>query len=129
MKAALVALFACALMTEPEHACAADRTVKSGVPTPIHTYMSWNDDCSPNSGVVKVASKPQHGKLTPERTSAVARQNRFSTYATSCLGKTMPGFKVVYTSSPGYRGPDSFTIEVIYGTRTPITDVYSVTVE
>ena len=108
---------------------AATVTVKSGVPTAVHTYLSWNNDCSPNAGVVKVATKAQHGKLTPSRVSAVARQNRFSSYGTVCLGKTMPGFRVTYTSTPGYRGPDSFAIEVIYGNRQPILDTYTVTVE
>jgi predicted transcriptional regulator len=77
----------------------------------------------------RVATKPQHGKLTPSRVSAVARQNRFSSYSTACLGKTMPGFRVTYISTPGYRGPDSFAIEVIYGNRQPILDTYTVTVE
>lgn len=99
------------------------------MPTPVHTYLSWNDDCSPNTGVVKVATRPQHGKLTPSQVSAVARQNRFSTYGTVCLGKTMPGFRVTYTSAPGYRGTDSFAIEVIYGNRQPILDTYTVIVE
>jgi hypothetical protein len=117
------------LVFRPELVCAADASVKSGVPTPIHTYLSWNNDCSPNAGVVRVATKPQHGKLTPSKVAAVARQNRFSTYATVCLGRTMPGFRVVYTSTPGYRGADSFAIEVIYGGRSPIMDVYNVNVE
>ncbi|HLZ01426.1 MAG TPA: hypothetical protein VKR55_04645 [Bradyrhizobium sp.] len=105
------------------------RVVKSGVTTPIHTYLSWNNDCSPNSGVVRVATKPQHGKLTPRRVTAVARRNRFSTYGTICLGRSMPGFEVDYTSARGYRGTDGFAIEVIYGSRKPILDTYTVTVE
>jgi hypothetical protein len=117
------------LALQPGLAQAATVTVKSGVPTAVHTYLSWNSDCSPNSGVVKVATKPQHGRLTPSRVSAVARQNRFSSYGTVCLGKAMPGFRVTYTSTPGYRGPDSFAIEVIYGNRQPILDTYAVTVE
>jgi hypothetical protein len=129
MKAVLRHIFIAFLAFRPELVCAADLSVKSGVPTPIHTYLAWNNDCSPDAGVVRVATKPQHGKLTPRKVTAVARQNRFSTYGTVCIGRTMPGFQVVYTSTLGYRGTDSFAIEVIYGGRSPIMDVYSVTVE
>jgi hypothetical protein len=123
-------IFCVALLTLPAGAARAEtRTVRSGVTTPIHTYLSWNNDCSPNTGVVKVATRPQHGKLTPRKVTAVARQNRFSSYGTVCLGKSMPGFEVDYTSTPGYRGTDSFAIEVIYGNRNPILDTYTVTVE
>ena len=123
-------IFGVALLALPAGpACGQTRTVRSRVTTPIHTYLSWNNDCSPNSGVVKVATKPQHGKLTPRRITAVARHNRFSSYGTACLGKSMPGFEVDYTSVPGYRGMDSFAIEVIYGNRNPILDTYMVTVE
>ena len=123
-------IFCVALLTLPAGPARAEtRTVRSGVTTPFHTYLSWNNDCSPNTGVVKVATRPQHGKLTPRKVTAVARQNRFSSYGTACLGKSMPGFEVDYTSAPGYRGTDSFAIEVIYGNRNPILDTYTVTVE
>ncbi len=72
--------------------------------------------------VTSLTTRPQHGKLTPRRVTAVARQNRFSTYGAACLGKSMPGFEVDYTSTPGYRGTDSFAIEVIYGNRNPILE-------
>src|SRR6201989_1096869 len=45
-------IFCVALLTLPAGPARAEtRTVRSGVTTPIHTYLSWNNDCSPNTGV------------------------------------------------------------------------------
>ena len=47
------------------------RTVIPGQTTRMKVYKSWNTrDCSPNTGIVKVLTKPQHGKLTPRKVAA-----------------------------------------------------------
>lgn len=104
-------------------------TARSGTTTLVHIYQSWNDDCTPNTGVVRVVRKPEHGKLTPSKVTSVIRRNRFSTVASACIGRTLPSFRVDYTPARGYHGLDSFVIEAIFGRRQPITDVYTVSVE
>jgi hypothetical protein len=39
------------------------------------------------------------------------------------------GFRIDYTSVKGYRGIDSFVVEVAYGKRAPIQDSFTVSVE
>jgi hypothetical protein len=91
-------------------------------------YMHWAKDCTSRSGIVRVVSKPQHGKLIPSVVDASIKQNRFNLSDTSCVGKTIKGFQVEYQSAPGYRGTDSFTIEATYEKRQAL-DVYMITVE
>src|SRR5208337_5581896 len=89
--------------SEQAHAEIFFRNVKSGQTARIHTYHSYNPDCSPKGGVVKVMTKPQHGKLTPIKDYSPPNRSRFYT-SDHCIGKVMHGFRVEYTSAPGYRG-------------------------
>lgn len=41
----------------------------------------------------------------------------------------MEGFRVEYTSMPGYRGTDSFVINVTFDKRPPVVDTFTVNVE
>jgi hypothetical protein len=119
-----------AFFTTPEQAHAETflRNVKSGPTARMYTYHSWNQDCSPESGVVKVVTKPQHGKLTPIKDYSPPYRNRFQT-SDPCLGKIMQGFRVEYTSAPGYRGTDSFVIEVTFAKRPAVIDTFTISVE
>jgi hypothetical protein len=110
------------------HAEAFFRTVKSGRAAPVHLYKAWKSDCSADDGVVKVVTKPQHGRLTPSQVNGPIRHNRFRA-SDPCIGKIIRGFQVEYRSVPGYRGIDSFVIEVTFGKRAPITDTYTISVE
>ena len=94
----------------------------------MYQYGYWEADCSSGGGVVKVLAKPQHGRLVPKRESVVIRRSRF-TGATRCAGKTINGFVVYYTSTPGFRGVDTFVIEVSYPKHPPDIDSFSVTVD
>jgi hypothetical protein len=127
----LIALALAAVLLTPSGQANAEaffRTVKSGRSVPMHLYKAWKRDCSPDDGVVKVVTKPQHGKLTPGRVDGRIRHNRFSAND-PCIGKIIRGFQVEYRSVPGYRGMDRFVIEVTFGRRAPVTDTYTVTVE
>ena len=90
-------------------------------------YHAWNRDCSAGAAVVKVVAKPQHGKLASGTVASQISRNRLGG-RNQCLGKPILGFEVKYTSAPGFRGTETFTIEVIYGSRAPITDSYIVNV-
>lgn len=105
------------------------RTVPSGRTTQVKIYRTWNpSDCSSAPGIVKVVAKPQHGKLASGSVSSTIPMNRLSG-RNQCLGKPIVGFAVNYTPAPGYHGPDTFAIDVIYERHAPISDVYSVTVQ
>jgi hypothetical protein len=128
--ACFVFSFACCT---PAHSDTLARRAKSGQPTKMVVYHSWKPrDCSEKFGVVKVVTKPQHGKLTPSQvvdTVTISRLNPSS----PCIGTRQRGFRVDYTSDPGYRGVDSFVLEVTFGRRRPLTptvsDTYTVNVE
>jgi hypothetical protein len=90
------------------------RSAKSGVPTTAYTYHAHNRDCGAKFGIVKVVTKPQHGKLIPVRDVSTLKGNRFKP-TDPCIGSAIPGFRVEYTSTPGYVGIDSFVIEYTTG--------------
>lgn len=115
----------------PQAAFAADFTMaaKSGRPTLMHVYRSWNENCQAKLGVVKVLAKPAHGKLTPTQVTTTISVSRYRPERTAhCIGKPTAGFRVDYTSAPGFHGIDNFTIQFDYGHR-PDIDNYTVKVE
>jgi hypothetical protein len=104
------------------------RNVQAGVLTTMYTYHSWNaGDCSSKSGIVRVLTKPQHGTLSHTDDVSAPSRNRFRP-DDPCIGKPMNGFRVQYISAPGYRGTDSFVVEVLFPGRPRIVDSYSVIV-
>ena len=103
------------------------REAESGKATLMYEYGNWKADCSSHGGVVKALSKPQHGKLTPKRATVTVKASRF-TPTSKCIGKQIQGFVVYYTSAPGFRGTDKFTIEVRYPGHPPAIDTFTVQV-
>lgn len=125
-------MMACVLICGPTiaHAKTLSKTVSSDVQTLMYSYATWKSDCSPEIGVVKVLAKPQHGKLTPEETAGTIRtRGRRHPGPAACIGKPTPLFKVYYISEPGFRGGDSFKIEVTYRGRPPDVDTFTVDVK
>lgn len=115
----------------PHAALAVDFTVaaKSGRPTLMHVYRSWNANCQAKLGIVKVLAKPTHGRLRPTQVTTTISVSRFHPERTAhCVGKPTPGFRVDYTSESGFHGTDSFTIQFDYGHRLD-SDNYTVNVE
>lgn len=86
------------------------REALSGKATPMFSYSSWDRNCKSQTGVVKLLTKPAHGTATYTRKTLVAKFNRFNA-ADPCLGKSFPMFQVVYSSTRGFRGTDTFQIE------------------
>ncbi len=100
------------------NACAKDFTMsaRSGQPTQMHVYRSFTADCDSKRGIVKVASRPAHGTLTPSEVQTRIGPSRYKPELTAkCVGLPTNGFRVDYRSEPGFRGTDQFVIEYDYG--------------
>lgn len=111
-------------------ACAKDFTMsaRSGQLAQMHVYNSYNSDCQSKRGIVKVASRPAHGTLTPSAAKARIGVSRYRPDLTAkCVGLPTNGFRVDYRSEPGFRGTDQFVIEYDYG-HGPELDHYTVNV-
>jgi hypothetical protein len=107
------------------------RTALSGKTTTMFIYRSWTaGDCASASGVVRVLTKPQHGKLTPHpNVDTTIVRNRIRPSDSRCQGLPVKGFQVDYTSAPGYHGTDSFVIEATFWHGGKIVDTFTVMVE
>lgn len=124
-----IAALNCYMMAAIEAAQALDfeRTAPSGRATRMHIYKSWNRDCEANGGVVKVVRKPKHGKLSHRAVQTEIGYARLRGF-TRCTGTPIRGFQVDYQSNRGFRGVDTFVIEVTFGTRRRDVDTYFVDV-
>lgn len=95
----------------------------------MHVYRSWTNDCKSKLGIVKVLSKPSHGTLKPTQVkSTIGISRRNPEKSVHCKGVPTNGFRVDYTSAPGFRGIDQFTIQFTYGRGIDI-DNYNVNVQ
>ena len=75
----------------------------------INTYASWNgSSCAPNPAPrIAVNSQPGHGTVAIRPGTTTIRKVREGG-SQACLGVTMPGTTVAYTSAPGFQGTDTF---------------------
>ncbi len=94
----------------------------------MHAYHSWGSGCVARTGVVKVLTKPQHGKLTTRIVDSKVPRHR-TRGATACFGKPIKAFQVDYTSRRGFRGTDSFKLEATFGSGLREIDTYTITVK
>jgi hypothetical protein len=122
----LVVLPALALCPATASADYFTRTAKSGVTSRMFTYHAHGEDCRAAGGIIKVVTKPEHGKLVPSREMSTIKGAR---NRSTCIGATIPGFRVDYTSAPGYRGDDNFAIEYTFGSGGVVLDRFTVHVE
>ena len=114
----------------PASAMEFNRTVPSGVTSRVHHYRSWGKNCEGNGGMVKLLTKPQHGKLTTRTVDSRIEINRFARDGkTECTGRPIKAFEVNYRSDPGFRGTDTFTIEMVTGRGSRDVDNYTVNVQ
>ena len=106
------------------------RSATSGQPKRIAAYHSWDpNNCTSLGATMKVTSKPAHGILIPRVVSHTITTSRFGAVR-HCTGKPIKALQIEYKSAPGYRGTDTFTIEVTFGWegRQDI-DIYTVTID
>jgi len=125
----VVAIALIVAIPDVSRALTLQREATSGKQTVMWKYGNWQKDCSPQVGTVRVLAKPQHGKLYPSRETITLKYNRFSPNSTDCIGKRIPGFVVYYTSSPGFRGTDTFQIELTHPNRGADIDNFTVQVK
>ena len=88
----------------------------AGVPFRLGHFASLNPDCSLTGAVVvRVVKAPDHGRVTvlagKGYTNFVAANPR-----QHCNFRATPGVNAVYTSDPGYVGPDSAALDIIFPT-------------
>src|SRR5262245_44836167 len=89
-------------------------TVAAGQTTRVAVYTAWKPQvtpCTSTFGVVKVAVRPQHGKLSNHLIDTTAPASRLDG-SVRCLGTPIKGLAVFYTPSRGFRGIDSFSLDV-----------------
>jgi hypothetical protein len=109
MKAAL-ALVMLASTGLPCNATEFARQAISGQPKTVYVYRNWNKECEEQGGVVRVVTKPKHGRLSRQRViEPMLSQGRSPD--SHCLGKSIPGLQVQHTSDRGFRGIDQFILE------------------
>ena len=127
---ATVCLVATFWMTSVAKAEVRTRVVKAGQTSTITVHNSWDPkDCSPAVGIVKVLTKPQHGKLSNRQISMIIKGSRLGSVG-SCLGKPTKGFEVLYTPASGFRGTDTFSIGITWQLMNrQEVDSYTVTVQ
>ena len=104
------------------------RTATTDLPLYVD-FLYWiNPDCS-SIGVasVRTIEEPKHGKLT------VAKGTGFSSFPKenprqACNRRRSEGMMMYYRPEPGYLGPDSVTVDVIYGDGNARKRHYAITV-
>jgi hypothetical protein len=106
--------FTLLMTTSGAHAEYRTRTVAAGQSIRVAVHYSYRpDDCSATSGIVKVLSKPQHGKLSNKKVLTTIVHSRFGSVG-KCYGKPVGGFEIYYTPAPGFRGADEFSVELFW---------------
>ena len=105
-------------------------TARSGQPTRINAYHSWDpDSCVSQAATMNVTTKPAHGVLTARIVPHTITTSRFGTVR-NCTGRPIKALAIEYRSTPGFRGTDSFVIDVVFGWQSRRdTDNYTVTVD
>lgn len=111
-------------MASMSHAREFSRFAQSGVTKPMYTYHSWNEDCTNKGGVIRVVAKPKHGTVKSQASTSPPYSSNHK-----CYRIDMEGFRVLYTSNPGYRGPDNFVLEVIFPGQPRSVDRFMVDVK
>jgi hypothetical protein len=116
--------------TDTSSAKMISKTARSGQPTRINAYHSWDpDSCVSQAASMNVTTKPAHGVLTARIVPHTITTSRFGPVR-NCTGKPIKALAIEYRSTPGFKGTDSFVIDVIFGWQgRRDTDNYTVTVD
>jgi hypothetical protein len=120
-----------ALIVTSNVAHARDNTISVGAGKVIRvwTYGNVQKDCSTEGGIIKVHTRPQHGKITQQPGLTVIGSWTRYPEQVPCRGKTTNGIHVYYVSDPNFHGTDSFSIEVIYPGHPTDIDTFTMNVQ
>jgi transglutaminase-like putative cysteine protease len=126
--------FAEQVALKPAPAKAADilqftRTAAAGRPLNVDFLYALNPDCS-SIGVagVRTVEAPKHGKLTIGEGTGFASFPKDDPLEACNLSRS-EGMQMHYQSEPGYRGPDSITVDVIYNDGSSKKRHYAIAVD
>lgn len=106
------------------------KTVPAGQTTRVAVYTAWDPQyCGSVFGVVKILVKPQHGKLSSRPIDTAIPSSRFGSSG-QCYGKPTKGFGIFYAAPGGFRGTDTFTLDISWpAISKQATDTYSISVQ
>ena len=77
----------------------------------VRTYAMWRSDCTARGEpVVAITTPPQHG--TSFVRPGISTIREYSGGSGDCVGRQVPGISVWYQPTPGYRGPDQFSLRI-----------------
>lgn len=118
------------LTTSYAHADQRTKIVPAGKTSIVSVYTAWDPTyCGSVHGVVKVAAKPQHGRLSNKLIDTTIGYSRFGAVG-QCYGKPTKGFAVLYTPERGYRGSDSFSFDISWPViNRQANDTFAITVQ
>ena len=92
------------------------KVVQQGRSIEVDHFGSYNPDCSPvGRATVGLTSAPQGGTVE----TAFGRD--YPTFTNNnvrfqCDKRSLPSTQIFYRASPGFTGPDTFSVEVVFGT-------------
>jgi len=125
----LLAGLCCFVALSPASATPMSRTAVSGKPSVMFDYRSWDASCVSAGAKMDVTSAPKNGSVAPMFVNSTIPPGR-KYGASPCTGKPIKALRVMYTPKRGFKGTDTFTIDVTYfGTGDRTTHEYTVTVE
>jgi hypothetical protein len=86
----------------------------AGKPLKVDTQYSLNPDCtSIGTTTIRTIEPPRHGTVEVREASDFPFFKPENTRS-QCNSRRVPVSQIIYTPAPGYSGPDSFRMEVIY---------------
>jgi hypothetical protein len=106
-----------------------NRTVASGISTPIHSYTMVRPDCSNASPtVLRVLKKPQHGEIAVNQVEDFVNFPESNAVYKCTHEKKVPAVQISYRSTDDFFGQDEFTVLAIFPTGMSRTQVFNVDV-
>ena len=107
-----------------------NRTAKSGVDSQLAYAGRWDRNCNGLPSTVVITQKPLNGTATVVDTDQViAASTPGSGDTGQCAGKTIRSKKIMYRSSPNFRGNDLVVYESRDGGRVLIHATINVSVQ
>jgi hypothetical protein len=84
------------------------RTAKSGHETLIDGHIRWDNNCEPLRPIILHLDHPPSHGIVCAKVEQTTIKTVYKGTATHCIGRTIPGVRIVYLSKPDYVGPDEF---------------------
>jgi hypothetical protein len=79
----------------------------SGQAVFVENESQWNENCQWKGNPTYDFQNPKHGSISTRDEQKVIKS--CAAGACGCMGRTVPGSAVYYTSEPGFHGKDAFS--------------------